>query len=100
MSLEAQRLVFVTQSCLTLQPHGLKPARLFCPWDLPGKNTGVGCHYPSPGDLPNPGIQSGSPALQVDSLPPEPSVKREHYNTEVKDERRLRCLGEKTVSRA
>ena len=27
-----------------LQPHGLQPTRLFCPWDSPGKNTGVGCH--------------------------------------------------------
>ena len=26
------------------QPHGLKPTRLLCPWDLPGKSTGVGCH--------------------------------------------------------
>ena len=25
-------------------PHGLQPTRLFCPWDLPGKSTGVGCH--------------------------------------------------------
>ena len=25
-------------------PHGLYPARLHCPWDSPGKNTGVGCH--------------------------------------------------------
>ena len=31
------------QSCLTLWPHGLQPARLLCPWDSPGKNTGVGC---------------------------------------------------------
>ena len=31
-------------SCLTLQPYGLQPMRLFCPWDSPGKNTGVGCH--------------------------------------------------------
>ena len=22
-----------------------KPARLLCPWDPPGKNTGVGCHF-------------------------------------------------------
>ena len=21
------------------------PMRLLCPWDLPGKNTGVGCHF-------------------------------------------------------
>ena len=32
------------QSCLTLQPHGLQPHGLFCPWASPGKNTGVGCH--------------------------------------------------------
>ena len=27
-----------------LQPHELQPARLLCPWDSPGNNTGVGCH--------------------------------------------------------
>ena len=32
---------FVSDS---LQPYGLWPARLHCPWDSPGKNTGVGCH--------------------------------------------------------
>ena len=32
------------QLCLMLQPHGLQPTRLLCPWDFPGKNTGVGCH--------------------------------------------------------
>ena len=25
-------------------PHGLQPTRLLCPWDFPGKSTGVGCH--------------------------------------------------------
>ena len=29
----------------SLQPHWLEPARLLCPWDFPGKNTGVGCHF-------------------------------------------------------
>ena len=28
----------------SLWPHGLQPARLLCPWDFPGKNTGVGGH--------------------------------------------------------
>ena len=28
----------------SLQPHGLQPARLLCPWDSPNKNTGVDCH--------------------------------------------------------
>ena len=27
----------------SVRPHGLQPTRLFCPWDFPGKNTGVGC---------------------------------------------------------
>ena len=28
-----------------LRPSGLYPTRLFCPWDFPGKITGVGCHF-------------------------------------------------------
>ena len=28
--------------CVT---HGLQPTRLLHPWDSPGKNTGVGCHF-------------------------------------------------------
>ena len=31
--------------------------------------------FPSPGDLPNPGIEPRSPALQVDSLPADPPGK-------------------------
>ena len=31
------------ESCPALQPYGLQPTRLLCPWDSPGKNTGVGC---------------------------------------------------------
>ena len=45
--------------------------RLLCPWDSPGKNTGVGCHAVLQGDLPNPGIEPSAPALQADSLPTE-----------------------------
>ena len=33
------------QSCLTLRPHRRQPTRLPHPWDSPGKNTGVGCHF-------------------------------------------------------
>ena len=28
----------------SLRHYGLQPARLFCPWDSLGKNTGVGCY--------------------------------------------------------
>ena len=29
----------------SLQPHRLQPARVLCPWNFPGENTGVGCHF-------------------------------------------------------
>ena len=41
-------------------PHGLQPTRLLCPWNSPGKNTGVGCHFLLQG------IEPGSPVLQAD----------------------------------
>ena len=39
------------------RPHGLYPGRFLCPWNSPGKNIGVGCHFPSLGGLPDPGIE-------------------------------------------
>ena len=33
------------QLCPTLRPHRQQPNRLPRPWDSPGKNTGVGCHF-------------------------------------------------------
>ena len=27
------------------RPHGRQPTRLLCPWDSPGKITGVGSHF-------------------------------------------------------
>jgi len=33
-----------------------------------------GLPFPPPGDLPNPGIEPGSPALQTDALPSEPQI--------------------------
>ena len=60
--------VKVTQSCSTLCDrmdcvvHGILQARVLKP-------------FPSPGDLPNPGIESTSPALQAHSLPAEPQGK-------------------------
>ena len=35
-----------------------------------------GLSFPSPGDLPDPGIEPGSPALQADALPSEPPGKQ------------------------
>ena len=114
------------QSCPTVRPHIRQAIRPPSPWNSPGKNTGVGCHFllqcmkmksqsrfsnekmkslscvrlfatswtvayqappsmgfsgqecwsglpfPFPGDLPDPGIEPGSPALQADTLTSEP----------------------------
>ena len=49
--------------------------RLLCPWDSPGKNTGVGSYSLLQGIFPTPGIKPRSPALQVDFLLSEPPGK-------------------------
>ena len=51
----------------SLRLHGL-----YSPWNSPGQNTAVSSLFPSSGDIPNPGIEPRSLALQVDSLPGEP----------------------------
>ena len=52
-----------------LRPHGLQPARLLCPWDLPGKNTGVGCHFLLQGIFPTQGSNPSLLHWQVNFLP-------------------------------
>ena len=47
-------------------------ARLLCPWNSPGKNTGVGSHSLLQGIFPNQG-STWSPAFQENSLLSEPS---------------------------
>ena len=56
----------------SLQPHELQPTRLLCPWNFPGKNTGVGCHFLLQGSSLTQGSKPGLLSLlhwQVDSLP-------------------------------
>ena len=61
----------------SLQPYGLYPNKLLCPWDSPGKNTGVSCHALLLGIFPT---QESNPSLlhllywQVDSLPLVPPI--------------------------
>ena len=51
-----------------LPPCELQPARLPCPWDFPGKNNGVGCHFLIQGIFSNHG--SNVFPTMVDSLSP------------------------------
>ena len=72
---------FVTQSLSdSLQPHGLRPARLLCSQGFSRQVYWSGLPCPHPGDLPNPGIEPRSPALQADSIPTEPPGKpKDHH---------------------
>ena len=45
----------------SLRFYGLQPTRLLCPWDSPGKNTGVGCHALLRGIFPTQGSNPGLP---------------------------------------
>ena len=60
----------VTQWYSTLQTHGLWPTRLLCPWDSPGKNTGVGCHFLLQGIF----LTQGSKPGQANSVTSEPPM--------------------------
>ena len=56
----------------SLQPHGLQPTRLLCPWNFSCKNTGVGCHFLFQGIFPTQGLNTHLLSLlqwQVNSLP-------------------------------
>ena len=56
----------------SLQPHGLQPIRLLCPWNSPGKNDEVGCHFLLQGIFLTQGWNPHLLCLlnqQVDSLP-------------------------------
>ena len=69
-------LTFLLNCCLyansyttVLQPHGLWPTRLLCPWDFPGKNSGMGGHFLFQGLFPSQGLNPCLLHWQVDSLP-------------------------------
>ena len=48
----------------SLQSHGLWPNRLLHPWDFPGKNTGVGCHFLLQEIFPTQGLNPGLPCCK------------------------------------
>ena len=66
--------VKVAQSCLTL----CDPMDYIQSMEFSRPEDWSGEPFPSPGDLPNPGIESRSCALQAESLPVEPQRKPHH----------------------
>ena len=68
--------VIVAQLCLTLcDPMDCSAHQAPLSMEFSRKECWSGLPFPSPGDLPNPGIEPGSPALPADSLLSEPPGK-------------------------
>ena len=91
----------VTQSCPTLcdpmdcslpgsSVHGIFQARVL---EWVAISFWSGLPFPSPGDLPDPGIEPRSPALQADALPSEPPGKPEQQISTPVPWVKLRNLG-------
>ena len=61
----------------------MEPTSLLYPWDSPGKNTGVDCHFLLQGTFPTQGSNPGLPTLEADTLTSEPPGKPS--NSELKE---------------
>ena len=83
-----QTMVAVMKIMVKVKVKSLSCVQLFAsPWtvayqaplsmDFPGNSTGVDCYLLLQGNLPNPGLKLGSPALSTDALPSEPPEKSE-----------------------
>ena len=63
------RVLCCAQLCPTpCDPMDCSPPGSSSPWDFPGKDTGAGCQFSSPGDLLDLGTEPVSPPLKADSL--------------------------------
>ena len=71
--LSCMHVCSVAQYMTLWNPMDCSPTRLLCPWDFPGKNSGVGCHFLFQGIFPtqglNLGLLLGLLHWQADSLP-------------------------------
>ena len=79
MTLLNNYYIMLCCAVLSCSAHGLQPARLLCPWGFSRQEYWSGYPFPSPGDLPNPGIKPRSPALQTDSFLSQPPGKHYYY---------------------
>ena len=74
-------LMFIAHSCSTLcSLIDCSPPGSFCPWNSPGKNTGMGSHSLLQKGHPDQGIKPESSAFLADSLLPEPPREPECSN--------------------
>ena len=78
----------------SLQAHGLQPATLLCPWNSPGKNTGMGCHFLLQGIFPTQGLNPGLLCCRQILLPLSHQRSLYQYNclTITPIKRGIKCL--------
>ena len=76
----------------SLQPHGVQPTRLPCPWGFSRQEYWSRLSCPLPGDFPSSGIEPRSPALQEDSLPIETPGKPKFIYSGTERERESVCV--------
>ena len=72
----------VAQSCPTLCDPWTVAHQAPLSMGFSRKEYWSGLPFPSPGDLPNPGIESGSPTLQADALTSDPPGKPQNTYTQ------------------
>ena len=85
----------------TFQPHGLYQVPLSMGFSRQEYWSRLPC--PSPGDLPNPGIELSSPTLQVDSLPSKPPGKPmltyQSHNVTKRTSKGKQCIDSQMLTR-
>ena len=79
----------------SLPPHGLVACQASLSMGFSRQEYLSGLPFPSPGDLPDPGIEPMSPALQANSLASEPPVKHKVVQSRVSRSQNhwLSCAG-------
>ena len=77
LNVSIQCALFICSLTLSdsLQPHGLQPTSLLCPWGFSRQKYWSGLPCLLPGDLPTSGMEPRPPVLQAYSLPAEPPEK-------------------------
>ena len=84
----------------SLWPHGLQTTRLLCPWGFSRQEHWSGLPCPPLEDLPNPGIEPSSPALQADvyQLSHQGSPRRLEWSSQSSNQTGVPCAAGKFLA--
>ena len=82
ISYHTREVISISRSVMfdSSRPMDCRATRFLCPWNSPGKNTGVGSHSLLQGIFLTQGVNPVSPTLQVDPFPREAPGKPGNHN--------------------